>query len=105
MSGGGLDMSRSIGAQAADRPDTAIRNSTDRLQELVGKSRQLAAELQQLRSRVQGHYNEEKERATDPTANQPTEHRCDMDELNYQLNLMEDGLDQINRHVQELHSL
>ncbi len=98
-------MSTGLGAQAATRPDTAIRNSAERLQELVGKSRQLVAELEQMRSRVTGHYNEEKERATDPTANQPTEHRCDMDELNYQLNLMEDGLDQINRHVQELHSL
>ena len=100
-------MSTGLGAQAATRPDTAIRNSAERLQELVGKSRQIVAELEQIRSRVTGHYNEEKdrERVPDNNLNQPTEHRCDMDELTYQLNHMEDGLDQINRHIQELHSL
>jgi prefoldin subunit 5 len=99
-------MSTGLGAQAATRPDTAIRNSAERLQELVGKSRQLVAELEQMRSRVTGHYNEEKDRERAPdNLNQPTEHRCDMDELNWQLNQLEDVLDQINRHVQELHSL
>lgn len=103
MNGAGQGLkSTGVGSEAATRPDTKIRMTAANVSQEVGRVRVMISECETFRSRAMGFYEDS---VVKNEENVPQEHRCDLDELNHQVNQLNEALDILANSLHEIMTL